>query len=584
MAKFDIDTIRHSTAHLMAQAIERLYPDQSPQFGVGPVIDNGFYYDMEMEYRLSEEDLQKIEEEMKRIIKENLSITKKVMDKKKAVSFFKKKKQQLKVELIENFPDEEEISSYTQGEFTDLCRGPHVESTGQLPPFFKLLNVAGAYWLGDEKRQMLQRIYAACFTDKKQLKKHLDFLQEVKKRDHRVLGRELHLFQLNPLAPGMPFFTPKGTLVYNELMEFMRRIYRYYDFKEVITPQILSSELWHTSGHYQHYRENMYFTKIDEREYAIKPMNCPCHMIMFKSGKHSYRDLPLRLADFGRIHRYEKSGALAGITRVRSFCQDDAHIFLPEDAIREEIKKLLDSYFICYRHFGMNKIKVQLSTRPQDKAGDDKQWDRAEEALEAALKEEKTDYGVNKGDGAFYGPKIDIEVSDAIGRSHQLGTIQLDFQLPERFDLKFVNKAGNLERPIVIHKALLGSLERFFGIYLEHVAGGYPFWLAPEQATIVPVNEKLHQSYAEKIHRELWRENFRVSIDNRNEGLGFKTRQIQKAKIPFMLVVGDKEQKSGTVSIRAYGEKKSQSLSLSDLKSMFLELARENIPKALRDL
>ena len=584
MAKFELDTIRHSTAHLMAQAIERLYPDESPQFGVGPVIEHGFYYDVEMKHRLNAEDLLNIQDEMKKIIKENLSVKRKIMDRKKAILFFKKKKQHLKVELIEKFPEGEEISSYSQGEFTDLCRGPHVESTGQLPPFFKLLNVAGAYWLGDVKKQMLQRVYAACFTDKKQLKQHLHFLEEAKKRDHRILGKQLDLFLLNPLAPGMPFFTPKGTLVYNELMDFMRRIYRHYHFMEVITPQILSSELWHTSGHYEHYRENMYFTNIDEREYAIKPMNCPCHMLMFKSNKYSYRDLPLRLADFGRIHRYEKSGALAGITRVRSFCQDDAHIFLPQDKIGDEIKTLLDSYFICYRHFGLAKIKVLLSTRPESKAGSDEQWDQAENSLLSALKEQKVDYQLSEGDGAFYGPKIDLEVSDAIGRSHQLGTIQLDFQLPERFDLKFVNKQGNLERPIVIHKALLGSLERFFGIYLEHVAGAYPFWLAPEQAVIVPVNEKLHQSYAQRVYKELWQENFRVSIDNRNEGLGLKTRQIQKAKIPFMLVVGDKEEQQQTVSIRAYGEKESKEYSIKNLKNMFLKLAEEKIPEPLRKL
>ena len=582
MAKFNIDTIRHSTAHLMAQAIERLYPDESPQFGVGPVIENGFYYDLDMKHRLNADDLSKIEQEMKKIIKENLSIKREVMDKKKAISFFKKKKQQLKVELIESFPNEEEISSYTQGEFTDLCRGPHVEATGQLPPFFKLLNVAGAYWLGNENNQMLQRIYAACFTDKKQLKQHLHFLEEAKKRDHRVLGRELNLFQLNPIAPGMPFFSPKGTLIYNELMDFMRRIYRYYNFKEVITPQILSSDLWHTSGHYEHYKENMYFTKIDDREYAIKPMNCPCHMLMFKSSKYSYRDLPLRLADFGRLHRYEKSGALAGTTRVRSFCQDDAHIFLPKEKIREEITTLLDSYFICYRHFSLDKIKILLSTRPKDKTGTEEQWDQAEEALLSALKEKKVEYQINEGDGAFYGPKIDLEVFDAIGRGHQLGTIQLDFQLPERFDLKFVNKEGGLERPIVIHKALLGSLERFFGIYLEHIAGAYPFWLAPEQAVIVPVNEKLHMPYAEKVHKILWDENFRISIDDRNEGLGFKTRQIQKAKVPYMLVVGDKEQEKQTISARAYGTKTSKEYSLKELKSMFLKLSEEKIPKPLR--
>ena len=584
MGKFDIDTIRHSSAHLMAQAVSRLWPDQSPRFGVGPVIEHGFYYDIEMDYRLLDDDLTKIEEEMKKIIKESLPVKRTVMDKKTAIDFCRDNNQFLKVELIEKFPEDEEISFYSQGEFTDLCRGPHVETTRDIPVFFKLLHVSGAYWLGNEKNQMLQRIYAACFLDKKQLKKHLHFLEEAKKRDHRILGRELDLFSFNPLAPGMPFFTPKGTIVYNEMMEFMRRIYHRYDFKEVITPQILSSDLWHRSGHYQHYKENMYFTHIDKREYAVKPMNCPCHMLMFKNSKYSYRDLPLRMADFGRLHRYEKSGALSGLTRVRSFAQDDAHIFLREDQIHTEINSLLETYFLCYRHFSFDDIKILLSTRPVDRVGDDRQWDLAEESLKTALDRFGEDYKISEGDGAFYGPKIDIAVSDAIGRLHQLGTIQLDFQLPEKFDLTFVDSDGSMKRPVVIHKALLGSLERFFAIYLEHVAGAFPFWLAPQQAVIIPVNENIHLSYAKEIFTNLNKEGYRIHVDNRNETLGLKTRQTQKAKIPFMLVVGDTEMKDKTVNVRTYGEKKTQTLTLAMLKERFSKLSQNKIPQFLDTL
>ena len=583
MAKLDLETIRHSSAHLMAQAISRVFPETHIQFGIGPVIKHGFYYDIDMEHRLVEEDLEKIEKEMLNIISEGLEITKKVMSKDEAISFFTEKKDELKIDLINSLPGNEEISCYSQGDFTDLCRGPHVDNTKQLTKHFKLLSIAGAYWRGDEKNKMLQRVYAACFADRKELKKHLTFLEEAKKRDHRKLGKELELFHFNSVAPASPFFMPKGAFVYNKLIEFMREIYRVYDYEEVITPQILDSELWHTSGHYEHYKDNMYFSVIDEREYAVKPMNCPCHMLMFKHYKYSYRDLPMRYADFGRLHRYEKAGAVTGLTRVRTFCQDDAHVFIDINGIQDEISKLMDMFFICYDHFGFTDIKVNLSTRPKKKSGDDATWDKAEAALEDALKASGHKYAIKEGDGAFYGPKIDVEIADAIGRFYQLGTIQLDFQLPERFGLTYTNAEGNEEKPVVIHRALLGSLERFFGVYLEHVAGAFPFWLAPEQATIVPVSGEVHGEFSAKLQKELFKKGLRVKIDDRNESMGYKTRQIQKAKIPFMLVVGDREMESNSVSVRKYGEKRTETMSIEEVTNLFMELNKDVVPKKLRD-
>ncbi len=582
MASYDLDTIRHSSAHLMAQAINRLWPDANVQFGVGPVIDTGFYYDVEMEHRLTEEDLKNIEAQMKTIIKEKLPIERKVMKRDEAVEFFKNMGQVLKVELIEAIPADEEISCFAQGEFIDLCRGPHVENTREIPTAFKLLHVAGAYWRGDENRQMLQRVYAASFKDKKELKEYLHNLEEAKKRDHRKLGKELELFHFEDVAPGSPFFMPKGTIIYNELVEFMRRVYRKYDYKEVITPQILDSDLWHTSGHYDHYKDNMYFSKIDEREYAVKPMNCPCHMLMFKHYKYSYRDLPLRYADFGRLHRYEKAGAVSGLTRVRTFCQDDAHVFIELDGIQEEIQKLMEMFFICYEHFDFKNIKVNLSTRPEKKSGDDATWDKAEQALTDALKASGHEFSIKEGDGAFYGPKIDVEIADALNRYHQLGTIQLDFQLPERFGLKYVNKEGGESQPVVIHRALLGSLERFIGVFIEHVAGAFPFWMAPEQVVIVPVKNDNHLEFASKLAQELKDMGFRVRMDDRNESMGYKTRQTQKAKVPFMIVIGDKEMEGNSVSIRSYGAKFSTSMSIEEVKEKFTELQKETVPERLR--
>lgn len=585
MAKYDLDTLRHSTAHLMAQAIMELFPEEPVQLGIGPTIENGFYYDISLNTKLTDEHLKMIEDKMKEIIKRDLPVVRHEVNRQQALQLFAERGQGLKCELIRDIPEGEVISYYTQGEkFFDLCTGPHVEKTSHLPQFFKLLHTAGAYWRGDQTRPMLQRIYAASFNSKEALKEHLTQLEEAKKRDHRKLGKELELFIFDPVAPASPFFMPKGAMVYNGLVEFMRRIYKKFNYQEVITPQVLDVDLWHTSGHYEKYKENMYFTQIEEREFALKPMNCPCHMLMFSHHRYSYRDLPLRFADFGRLHRYEKSGVVAGLTRVRTFCQDDAHIFIQTDGIQEEIKTLMKMFFIGYEHFGFTKIKIGLSTRPEMRVGSDEAWDQAEAALKAALDASGKEYFVNERDGAFYGPKIDIQVADALGRYFQLGTIQLDFQLPDRFDLKFTNQNGEMERPVVIHRALLGSLERFIGVYLEHIAGAFPFWLAPEQAVIIPVKNEFHLEAAQKLERDLKVQGFRVRVDDRNESMGLKTRQAQTGKIPFMLVLGDKEIEDKTVSVRKYGEMKSEVMPLSQLFDTFRVLDEEKVPAPLREL
>ncbi len=578
MAKYDLEVIRHSTAHLMVHAIQKLFPNEPIELGIGPVIENGFYYDIDMERKILDEDLPKIEEKMKELIKAKIPIERKSFaSKEEAIEFFKKDKQELKVELIQDLPNGEEISYYIQDDFVDLCRGPHVENTSHIPMFFKLMNTAGAYWRGDSDRKMLQRIYASSFDNKKELKAHLKFLEEAKKRDHRKLGKDLNLFVFDPSTPASPFFLPKGAFVYNELISFVRRVLTKYDYHEIITPQILDVELWKTSGHYENYKENMYFTNIDQREFAVKPMNCPCHVIAYAHQKFSYRDLPLRYADFGRIHRYEKSGTLAGLTRVRSFSQDDGHIFLEMDSIQDEISSLIKMYFEVYDHFGFTDAKIFLATRPEKKVGDDSTWDKAEDALKHALDKSGRPYQINEGDGSFYGPKIDFQVADAIGRGHQLGTIQLDFQMPERFKLKYTTKAGEVGQPVLIHRAMLGSLERFFGVFLEHVAGAFPFWLAPEQATIVPVNNDAHIKYCDELQRTLKKAGFRVKVDDRNESMGRKTREIQTGKIPFMMVVGDREIENKSVSLRKYGEKHSTSITVDDLLIKFSDLNKEKI-------
>lgn len=583
MAKYDLETIRHSTAHLMAHAISRLYKEYNPQFGIGPTIENGFYYDIDMDYKIHDEELIKIEAEMQKIIDEKIAISRKVFTRDENLKFWADKSQPLKVEVVTEIPSDQEISCYEQGDFIDLCRGPHVENTGHLPKFFKLMNTAGAYWKGDSKNKMLQRIYAVSFTTKKQLEDHLLFIEEAKKRDHRKLGKELELFLFDSIAPGSPFFMPKGAVVYNELVSFMRRIYQKYEYTEVITPMMLDTDLWKTSGHYAHYKDDMYMLHVDNREFAMKPMNCPCHMLMYSHFKYSYRDLPMRFADFGRLHRFELAGSLAGLTRVRSFCQDDAHIFISLEGIQEEIKKLLEMFFVCYDHFGFTDIKVGLSTRPAAKLGSDETWDIAENALKVALDSSGQTYHINAGDGAFYGPKIDIQISDSIGRRWQLGTIQLDFQLPERFDLKYNAQDGTEQRPVVIHRALLGSLERFIGVYLEHVAGAFPFWLAPEQAVIVPISTDKHLNFANQVCAQMKKLGLRVRVDDRNETMGYKTRQIQTAKIPFMLAIGDREMESNSLSVRAHGDMKSETMTIDAVVAKFTALQAEQVPGKFRN-
>ncbi len=586
MNKFDLDTLRHSTAHVMAQAIKELFPNENVKFGVGPTLEYGFYYDVDLSTHLSETDLKNIENKMKEIIKEKLKVTRHEVSRSEAISLFSKENQNLKIELINELPENEIISYYSHGDnrFIDLCRGPHIEHTGELPTHFKLLHTAGAYWKGDQEKQVLQRVYAACFESKEELNNYLHFIEEAKKRDHRKLGVDLQLFHFDKVAPASPFIMPKGTHIYNELVSFIRRLYSHYNYSEVITPQVLDVELWHTSGHYENYKENMYFTHVDNREFALKPMNCPCHMMMFKHYSYSYRDLPMRFADFGRLHRYEKSGVTAGMTRVRTFCQDDAHIFVPMELIQDEIKSLMEMFFICYKHFGFTDVKINLSTRPEKKIGSDEVWDSAENALKQALETSGHTYLIKEGDGAFYGPKIDIEIADALKRYHQLGTIQLDFMLPERFDLSFTNKEGNKERPVVIHRALLGSLERFIGVYIEHVAGAFPFWLAPEQIHIVPVRNENHLEYAQKIEALLKKNHLKVKVDDRNESMGKKTREIQKNKIPFMIVIGDQEMTNNTLTLRKYGETESKTVALNEALQIFSDLAQEKVPAELRDL
>ena len=583
MANYDLETLRHSTAHLMAQAITRLYPNDNVELGIGPVIENGFYYDINMKTTILDEDLPKIQDMMKKLIKEKLPVERNAFaNKAEAIEYFEKRNQKLKVELIQDMPEGEEITYYKQGDFIDLCRGPHVENTSNLSFHFKLMNTAGAYWRGDSDRQMLQRIYAVSFDSKEALKEHLHFLEEAKKRDHRKLGKELNLFHFETCTPGNPFFLPNGAHVYNSLIEFARKILRQYDYKEVLTPLVMDVDLWHTSGHYENYKENMYFTVVDEKEYAVKPMNCPGHMLMYKHDLKSHNDLPLRYAEFGRVHRYEKSGVMAGLTRVRSFIQDDAHIFCREDQVKEEISSLLDMYVATYRHFGFEKIRVNLSTRPEDKKiGSDEIWDLAEAALRETLEDSGLEYHIKEGDGAFYGPKIDFDIADALNRYHQLGTIQLDFMMPERFDLNYVNSSNERVRPVVIHRALLCSIERFFGIYLEHVAGAFPFWLAPVQAKIIPVKNELHLDYANRIAEELRGNGYLVEVDSRNESLGKKTRETQKAKVPFMLVIGDKEMEENLVNVRKYGQRDQNSMTFKELTQMFTDLNDKRYPEGL---
>ena len=537
---------RHTASHIMAQAIKRLYPDT--KLAIGPSIEDGFYYDIDRETPFTEADLEKIEAEMKKIVKEALSIEQFTMPRNEAIAYFKEKEEIYKVELIEDLPEDSVISFYKQGEFTDLCAGPHLMTTKPVKAV-KLTSLAGAYWRGSEKNKMLQRIYGTAFPKKAELEEHLAMIEEAKKRDHRRLGKELGLFMMRDEGPGFPFFLPKGMVLKNTLLDYWREIHRKNDYVEISTPIMLSRHLWETSGHWGHYKENMYTTVIDEEDFAIKPMNCPGGILVYQSEPRSYRDLPLRMGELGLVHRHEKSGQLHGLMRVRCFTQDDAHIFMMPEQIRDEIKgvaKLIDE---VYSLFGF-KYHVELSTRPEDSMGSDEDWELATDALRGALDDLGLPYVVNEGDGAFYGPKIDFHLQDSIGRTWQCGTIQLDFQLPLRFELEYTGADGEKHRPIMIHRVAFGSIERFIGILIEHFAGAFPTWLSPVQVKVLPISDK-YMDYAENVLAELKEAGIRAELDSRAEKIGYKIREAQMQKIPYMLVVGAKEEESGLVSVRS---------------------------------
>ena len=537
---------RHTTSHIMAQAIKRLYPDV--KLAIGPSIADGFYYDVDSDTPITNEDLEKIEAEMKKIVKEALPITRFTKPREEAIVYFKEKNEPYKVELIEDLPEDAEISFYQQGEFVDLCAGPHLMSTKPVKAF-KLTSLAGAYWRGSEKNKMLTRIYGTSYTKKADLDEYLRLLEEAKKRDHRKLGKQLGLFMMRDEGPGFPFFLPKGMVLKNTLLDYWREIHRKAGYVEISTPIMLNRQLWETSGHWDHYKENMYTTVIDETDFAIKPMNCPGGILVYQSEPRSYRDLPLRMGELGLVHRHEKSGQLHGLMRVRCFTQDDAHIFMTPEQIRDEIKgvaKLIDE---VYQLFGF-KYHVELSTRPENSMGSDEDWEMATEGLRSALDDLGLDYVVNEGDGAFYGPKIDFHLEDSIGRTWQCGTIQLDFQLPLRFNCEYTGADGEKHRPIMIHRVAFGSIERFIGILIEHFAGAFPTWLAPEQVRVLPISDK-YMDYAEQVNKQLFDAGIRTSIDTKAEKIGYKIREAQLAKVPYMLVVGAKEEEEGLVSVRS---------------------------------
>ncbi len=567
-SKEGIAVVRHSTAHLLAHALKRIYP--SIHFGVGPVIEDGFYYDVELDSPITPSDLPQIEKVMKQIINENVEIKRKEVSREEAKQLFAH--DSLKLELLEDIPQDETVTVYEQGDFYDLCRGPHIPSTGKIQ-HFKLTKVSGAYWRGDSNNKMLQRIYGVAFATKDELRDYFVFLEEAEKRNHRKLGKELELFMFSEEAPGMPFYLANGQIIRNELESFLRNLQAEYDYKEVRTPLMMNQRLWEQSGHWDHYKENMYFTQVDEQSFALKPMNCPGHMLIFKNERHSYRDLPIRMAEFGQVHRHEFSGALNGLLRVRSFCQDDAHIFVTPEQIEDEITLALKIIDHVYKVFGF-EYEIELSTRPDDSMGSEELWNRAETALENVLNNLGYPYKINEGDGAFYGPKIDIHIKDAIQRSHQCATVQLDFQLPDKFDLTYIDKQNEKARPVVIHRAVFGSIDRFLGILIEHFAGAFPVWLAPTQVQIVPVSQ-VHLDYCLKIQSQLRQLGVRVKIDDDEEKLGYKIRRAQMQKIPYIIVLGDEELKENAVNIRKHGEKQSISMPFKDFK--------ENIVKQINE-
>ena len=539
--------LRHTASHVMAQAIKRIWPET--KLAIGPSIADGFYYDIDRDEPVTSDDLAKIEAEMKKIIKEALPLERFELPRAEAIALMKEKNEPYKVELIEDLPEDSIISFYKQGEFTDLCAGPHLMNTKEVGKAFKLMNIAGAYWRGSEKNKMLTRIYATAFAKKEDLDAYVTMMEEAKKRDHRKLGKELGLFMMSDAGPGFPFFLPKGMILKNTLLDYWREIHKKAGYVEISTPIILNRSLWETSGHWDHYKNNMYTTVIDGEDYAIKPMNCPGGVLVYASEPRSYRDLPLRMGELGIVHRHEKSGQLHGLMRVRCFTQDDAHIFMTPEQIRDEIKNVAGLINQVYSLFGF-KYHVELSTRPEDSMGSDEDWELATNSLQGALDDLGLDYVINEGDGAFYGPKIDFHLVDAIGRTWQCGTIQLDFQLPQRFELEYIGADGEKHRPIMIHRVCFGSIERFIGILIEHFAGAFPTWLAPVQVKVIPISEK-YEEYAKSVKASLDAADIRAEIDLRSEKIGYKIREAQGQKIPYMLVVGQKEQADGTVSVRS---------------------------------
>jgi len=547
MANEELQTLRHSASHILAQAVKRLYPQT--KLAIGPSIDSGFYYDFDTDHIFTVEDFEALEAEMKKIVKENLKIERFELPRDEALELMKD--EPYKVELINDLPEDSVISFYKQGEFTDLCAGPHVRYTSKVKAY-KLLSIAGAYWRGNEKNKMLQRIYGTAFENKEDLAAHLHMLEEAKKRDHRKLGKELGLFALMDEGPGLPFFLPKGMILKNTLIDYWREIHTKAGYQEISTPVILNKDLWIRSGHWDHYSQNMYTTVIDDQDFAIKPMNCPGGILVYQTGTHSYRDLPLRMGELGLVHRHEKSGALHGLMRVRSFTQDDAHIFMTKEQIKDEIKGVVKLIDEVYSLFGF-KYHVELSTRPENSMGSDEDWETATEALKNALEELNLEFVINEGDGAFYGPKIDFHLEDCIGRTWQCGTIQLDFQLPERFEIEYIGSDGQRHRPIMIHRVVFGSIERFIGILIEHFAGFFPLWLAPVQVKVLPVSEK-HIEYANSVAEKLRENGLRVELDDRNEKIGYKIREAQLQKVNYMLILGDKESEAGNISVRSHSE------------------------------
>ncbi len=545
MAEFDLHSLRHTASHVLAQAVLRLYPNA--KLAIGPAIDTGFYYDFDVDTNFTPEDLEKIEAEMKVIVRERYRLERFELPRAEALALMEEKNQPYKVELIHDLPEDAALSFYKQGEFVDLCAGPHADHTGRVKAF-KLLSATGAYWRGDSSRKMLQRIYGTAFESKEELAAHLTMLEEAKKRDHRKLGRELDLFDIYEEGPGFPFFLPRGMVLRNLLEAYWREEHAAAGYQEIRTPIILNEELWHRSGHWDHYKNNMYFTKIDEGDFAVKPMNCPGGMLAFGRRMHSYRDLPQRIAEMGLVHRHELSGALHGLMRVRCFTQDDAHIFMTPEQIQQEIAGVIRLIDRFYKVFGF-EYHMELSTRPENSMGTDEQWETATDALRQALSTLGMEYKLNEGDGAFYGPKIDFHLRDCIGRTWQCGTLQLDFQMPERFDLSYVGPDGEKHRPVMIHRVVFGSIERFIAILTEHVAGAYPLWLSPVQIAVLPLTDR-HHDYARGVHQTLRDAGFRVELDERNEKIGFKIREAQVQKTPYMLVLGDKEMEAGLVAVR----------------------------------